>query len=173
MQVGNKKVAAISYKLSSIDKKGTKVLLENVDASQPMFFLVGVSGLPPKFEESIHGLKKGDGFDFSLNSADAFGEFHEDEIINLPIEEFLEEDGTLDKEKFRLGSLVPMVDEEGHHVRGTIIEINETKKYIKMDFNHPLAGKDLHFEGKVELVRDATNEELDHGHVHGEGGHHH
>jgi FKBP-type peptidyl-prolyl cis-trans isomerase SlyD len=66
-----------------------------------------------------------------------------------------------------------MVDEIGNEVRGRVVEVNQAKGYVKMDFNHPLAGKDLHFEGTVLSVRDATSEELEHGHVHGEGGVHH
>ena len=64
-----------------------------------------------------------------------------------------------------------MVDKEGKPLYGTVLEIGE--KEIKMDFNHPLANTDLHFKGEVLEVRDATTEELDHGHVHGEHGHQH
>lgn len=173
MQIADKKVAAISYKLSSTNGKGEKSHLETVDNKNPMFFLVGHSGLPEKFEQHLEGLKQGDVFNFHLPSADAFGELVEEEIMNLPLEDFLGEDGKLDTSVFAVGKRIPMTDEnEDQHV-GRVIEINEAKGYIKMDFNHPLAGLDLHFDGQVELVRDAKPEEMDHGHVHGEGGHHH
>jgi FKBP-type peptidyl-prolyl cis-trans isomerase SlyD len=64
-----------------------------------------------------------------------------------------------------------MTDEEGNMMRGRVVEVDN--EGILMDFNHPLAGHNLFFEGKVENVREATEEELDHGHVHGEGGHQH
>ena len=64
-----------------------------------------------------------------------------------------------------------MSDNEGNHMRGIVREINE--EMVKMDFNHPLAGYDLHFAGEILAVREATKDELDHGHVHGEGGHQH
>ncbi len=173
MQIANEKVAAISYKLSSTDASGKKSHLETVDAKNPMYFLVGHSGLPEKFEKHLEGLKTGDKFNFELASADAFGDIFEDDIINLPLKEFLDESGKLDKNTFQVGKLIPMTDENDHQVRGKIVEINEEKGYIKMDFNHPLAGQNLHFDGQVELVRDAKPEEMDHGHVHGDGGHHH
>ncbi|MFN0049061.1 MAG: peptidylprolyl isomerase [Cytophagales bacterium] len=173
MQITEKKVVAISYKLSSTDPKGEKAHLETVDSKNPMYFLAGHSGLPEKFENHLEGLKQGDSFNFELDSEDAFGDLVEEEIMNLPLEDFLNEEGKLDHEVFAVGKRVPMTDEnEDQHV-GRVLEINEAKGYIKLDFNHPLAGLDLHFDGKVELVRDAKPEEMEHGHVHGEGGHHH
>jgi FKBP-type peptidyl-prolyl cis-trans isomerase SlyD len=64
-----------------------------------------------------------------------------------------------------------MSDNEGNHLRGTILEI--TEENVKMDFNHQLAGTDLLFDVEVLDVREATSDEIDHGHVHGEHGHHH
>jgi FKBP-type peptidyl-prolyl cis-trans isomerase SlyD len=64
-----------------------------------------------------------------------------------------------------------MSNNEGEQLRGTILEI--TDEFVKMDFNHPLAGIDLHFAGEILGVREATADEIDHGHVHGEHGHHH
>ncbi len=67
--------------------------------------------------------------------------------------------------------MIPMSDNQGNHLQGTIKDIIDGN--IIMDFNHPLAGADLHFTGSVLDVRDATKEELDHGHVHGPHGHQH
>jgi len=64
-----------------------------------------------------------------------------------------------------------MHDQEGNRMQGLVVEITDT--FVKMDFNHPLAGKNLHFIGEVLEVRPASLEELSHGHVHGPGGHHH
>ena len=173
MKIELEKVVAIAYKLSYVEGNDPKKLIESVDEKEPMYFLYGNSGLPMKFEDHLEGLVKGDTFDFSLSSEDGFGEYLDEEIIDIPIEEFLEEDGKLDKTVFAIGRSIPMTDEHGHHVRGNVLEINELAGYIKMDFNHPLAGKNLHFVGKITEVRDASKEELEHGHVHGEGGHHH
>jgi FKBP-type peptidyl-prolyl cis-trans isomerase SlyD len=72
---------------------------------------------------------------------------------------------------FQVGAMIPMSDNEGNHLSGKILSI--TDENVQMDFNHPLAGTDLHFEGSILEVRAATQEELDHGHVHGEHGHQH
>jgi FKBP-type peptidyl-prolyl cis-trans isomerase SlyD len=64
-----------------------------------------------------------------------------------------------------------MTDNEGNRLQGKVLEIEDEN--IIMDFNHPLAGKNMHFKGEVVGIRDATAEEMEHGHVHGEGGHHH
>lgn len=173
MTVQENKVVAISYKLSLSTPEAPKKLAETVDEKKPMYFIVGMSGLPEAFEENLSGLKSGDSFDFSIRAAEGFGEFDENEVFNLPMEDFLDESGQLDKLVFKVGAIVPMMDEEGHQVNGRVMEINELNQYIRMDFNHPLAGQDMHFEGKIVLIRDATAEEIDHGHVHGEGGHHH
>lgn len=75
----------------------------------------------------------------------------------------------MDTEIIKVGNLVPMVDGEGNHLQGKVEQI--TDKFVKMDFNHPLAGKDLHFVGTVGTIREATSDEISHGHVHGPGGH--
>jgi FKBP-type peptidyl-prolyl cis-trans isomerase SlyD len=64
-----------------------------------------------------------------------------------------------------------MTDEEGNRMQGMVVSIGPEN--VMMDFNHPLAEKELMFAGKILTIREATTEELDHGHVHGEGGHHH
>ena len=64
-----------------------------------------------------------------------------------------------------------MSDSEGHQLRGTIMEVSDD--VVKMDFNHPLAGTDLHFEGQILEVREASEDEIAHGHVHGPDGHNH
>jgi FKBP-type peptidyl-prolyl cis-trans isomerase SlyD len=71
----------------------------------------------------------------------------------------------------KVGNVLPMTDSDGNQMRGSVQEI--TGEHVRMDFNHPLAGQDLHFAGEVLEIRDATKEELSHGHVHGPGGHHH
>lgn len=168
MKITANKVVSITYKLS-IDNK----LIESVDEKQPLLFLVGNSGLPEKFEEKMEGLAPNDAFDFVLSPAEAFGNHQEEDVLNLPIEDFLSEDGSLDIEFFQVGKLIPLTDDQGHHHRAKILEISKLNGYMKLDFNHPLAGKTLHFTGKVFEVRDASKEELEHGHAHGPGGHHH
>ena len=96
----------------------------------------------------------GDKFDFRVSAANGYGEFQLDHIVNLPIENFIGEDGKLDTETIGVGKNVPMSDAEGNRLWGKVIEVSLTN--IKMDFNHPLAGKDLMFSISINEIRDAT-----------------
>ncbi len=168
MKISDKKVVAISYKLSVNGQ-----LVETVDAAHPMLFLVGNSGLPEKFESNLVGLSAGQTFEFSLSPEEGFGTRLEEDVLNLPLEDFYSENGTLDKEFLQLGRIIPLTDDQGNHHKAIILEINEAQKFIKLDFNHPLADKTLQFVGQIESVREATQEEISHGHAHGHGGHVH
>ena len=83
----------------------------------------------------------------------------------------VDKDGNIDTNMVRPGSVLPMMDQNGHQFQGLVREA--TDEIVVMDFNHPLAGKDLNFSVTIVDVRAATAEELEHGHVHGPGGHHH
>lgn len=168
MKIAANKVVNITYNLS-IDNK----LIESVDEKQPLLFLVGNSGLPEKFEDNLEGMEKGQSFDFILTPSEAFGERQDEDVLNLPINDFLSEDGSFNTEFFEIGKYVPLTDDQGHHHRAKVLEISKVNGYMKLDFNHPLAGLTLHFIGKIADVRDASKEELEHGHAHGLGGHHH
>lgn len=168
MTIQEKMVVSLNYKLSN-HKTGEKI--EETTEEHPMVFLYGVGGLIPEFEENIRGLKVGDSFEFAITAENAYGHSSEEQIAMIPVDVFKDESGKFDTDYFKVGAVIPMSDNEGNHLRGTIKEV--TDELVKMDFNHPLAGTDLHFEGKIVEIRPATSDELDHGHVHGPGGHHH
>lgn len=172
MVIEKNKVVTLQYHLTVDDKEiGKEVTIEQTDAQHPFVFLFGSGSLLESFENNIRGMKPGDQFDFVLKSSEAYGEMQNENIVDIPLEAFLGEDGKMDEEIIKVGNTVPMVDNEGHHMQGVVEEI--TDSFVKMDFNHPLAGMDLHFKGNVQDVRDASSEEISHGHVHGPGGHHH
>ena len=125
----------------------------------------------PDFELNIEGKTSGDLFDFHIPAALAYGEHDAQHIAMIPTTIFHNEKGIFDTEMFKLGALVPMSDNEGNQLRGRIIEVDAEN--VKMDFNHPLAGTDLHFSGEIISVRAANEDEIAHGHVHGEHGHQH
>jgi FKBP-type peptidyl-prolyl cis-trans isomerase SlyD len=125
----------------------------------------------PDFELNIEGKTSGDLFDFHIPAALAYGEHDAQHIAMIPTTIFHDEKGIFDTEMFKLGALVPMSDNEGNQLRGRIIEVDDEN--VKMDFNHPLAGTALHFSGEIISVREANEDEISHGHVHGEHGHHH
>ena len=163
-------VVTITYDLSVTDENQQNVLVEQAEADAPMVFLFGHSGLPEEFEQQLTGKQPGDSFDFSLTPEQGYGDYDEQAVVQIPKGVF-EIDGQLDNEMLQPGNYLPMADNEGHHMQAKVIEVGPEQ--VTMDFNHPLAGMVMHFAGKVEAVRPATAEELEHGHVHGDGGHDH
>jgi FKBP-type peptidyl-prolyl cis-trans isomerase SlyD len=119
----------------------------------------------PKFEKNLDGLKVGDTFEFGLISEDAYGLTDENAIVDIPLNIF-EIDGKIDYKLVKLGSQIPMQDSQGNRLNGIVTEIG--KEFITMDFNHPLAGENLFFSGSVIDIREASEEELMHGHTHEE-----
>lgn len=173
MTISEKQVVSVNYHLTvpGEDNSAEEITIEKTSTEEPFVFLYGAGQLLPLFEKNLAGKKAGDKFNFRVPAEEGYGTYQLDHVVNLPIENFLGEDGKLDTEMIALGKNVPMVDNEGHRLWGKVLEIS--LQHIKMDFNHPLAGKELHFDGEVLDVREATADELDHGHVHGAGGHHH
>jgi len=165
MEIKKDKVVSITYELRK-DKENGEVV-ETVTSENPLTFIYGTGGMLPKFEEHLGGLKSGEQFKFGLNSEDAYGPVVENAIVDVPVDVF-KVDGQVDTNILQVGNMVPMMDNSGNRLNGLIQEIGDTA--VKMDFNHPMAGKDLFFAGTITEVRDATDEELSHGHVHGNGG---
>ncbi|WP_347159253.1 FKBP-type peptidyl-prolyl cis-trans isomerase [Pontibacter chitinilyticus] len=170
MKIEKNRVVTLTYELRITDENGEPNLVETANEEHPMVFIYGMSGLPEQFEDKLDGLNTGDTFDFKLEPEDGYGDFDENALVELPLNVF-EVEGTVPDDMLVEGNFIPMSDSEGNQLQGRVVAV--TGETVKMDFNHPLAGKALSFKGKVEDVREATKEELDHGHVHGAGGHHH
>ncbi len=168
MQITKNTVVSLSYVLKRDNAKGE--IIEETKAGDPLVFLYGNGQMLPKFEDHLSTLKKDDTFEFTLTSADAYGEMDQDAIIDLDKSIFVV-DGKTDDEMLAIGNVIPMRDDQGHMLQGIVVSVSNDS--VRMDFNHPMAGNTLHFTGKVIEVREATAEELSHGHAHGAGGHHH
>jgi FKBP-type peptidyl-prolyl cis-trans isomerase SlyD len=168
--ISENKVVSLTYELKILNEDGEQTLVETADTNNPMVFLFGVSGLPEKFEENLEGKQEGETFSFSLEAEEGYGEYDENALVPIPKNVF-EVDGKIDDEMLQVGNYIPMADNEGNHMQGRVTKIQGDE--VVMDFNHPLAGMKMFFDGKVISVREATPEEIAHGHVHGEGGHHH
>ncbi|WP_299249014.1 FKBP-type peptidyl-prolyl cis-trans isomerase [uncultured Cytophaga sp.] len=168
LTISENKVVRLTYELSEDNNK--EVIIEKVETDQPATFLFGVGGLLPEFEQNLFGLKEGDTFKFSIASDNAYGPNDPNALVDIPKEAFAI-DGKLQDDMLKVGSVLPMRDNEDNFLQGTIMELRDD--VVIMDFNHPLAGKDLFFKGTIVDVREATAEEISHGHVHGEGGHQH
>lgn len=170
MPIAKNNVVFISYQLAFPDEDGQPDVVEIVDEKEPMVFIHGLSGLPEAFENNLLGLNEGDTFDFSISAEDAYGNVDSNAIIQLPKSIFQAEDQNAD-DILQIGNFIPMTDDQGNRMQGLVVSIEgET---VTMDFNHPLAEKTLMFQGKILKIREATPDELAHGHVHGEGGVHH
>jgi FKBP-type peptidyl-prolyl cis-trans isomerase SlyD len=168
MQIKKNTVVSLSYVLKNDNANGE--IIEETRAGDPLVFLYGNGQMLPKFEEHLSSLRKGDAFEFTLSSEDAYGDTDEDAVIDLDKNIFMI-DGKVDEALLEIGNIIPMRDDQGNMLQGTVVSVSEDA--VRMDFNHPMAGKTLHFTGEVIEVREATAEELSHGHAHGPGGHHH
>jgi len=170
MPIAKNNVVFISYQLAFPDEDGQPDVVEIVDEKEPMVFIHGLSGLPEAFEKNLLGLNEGDIFDFSISAEDAYGNVDPNAIIQLPKSIFQAEGQSAD-DILQVGNFIPMTDDEGNRMQGLVVLIED--ETVTMDFNHPLAEKTLMFQGKILKIREATPEEIAHGHVHGEGGVHH
>jgi FKBP-type peptidyl-prolyl cis-trans isomerase SlyD len=155
MKIENNKMVSLIYELRENDSNGR--IIETLAESRPLTFMYGTGRLLPVFESNIGLLKTGDNFRFTLNSEMAYGDKREEMIINVPVGVF-ETNGKINEDICRVGNEVPMTDSDGNPLTGIINEITDT--YVRMDFNHPMAGLDLFFSGKIVEVREATEREL-------------
>ncbi len=168
MVIEANKVVMVHYTLTEGTAEGD--LVESTEGRDPLAFIYGVGMMIPDFETNLKGLKAGDKFSFGIKAANAYGEYDETAIVEVPRSMF-EMDGKIPDGLLEVGNSIPLTDQEGNRFQGTVAWVGLEK--VKLDFNHPMAGVDLFFTGHVELVRDADPAELSHGHVHGPGGHHH
>jgi FKBP-type peptidyl-prolyl cis-trans isomerase SlyD len=170
MQISNAKVVSLVYELTVTDINGEKELVETVEREEPMVFIYGMSGLPEAFETQIAGLEAEGTFEFSVPAEEGYGEYDLEAVVELP-KDLFQVEGEEVEGMLEIGNFIPMTDDRGNRLQGKILFIGDD--FVRMDFNHPLADKDMHFKGSILDVREATQSELEHGHVHGEGGVHH
>lgn len=141
----------ISYQLYSI-KDGERKLEEETSLDNPFVFISGFGTTIPGFEKNIEALQEDQEFDFTIPCAEAYGEYVAERVIKLPRPE--------DESQFDLsvGSIIPLQNEDGQRFMGQIsaVEANE----VTIDLNHPLAGSDLNFVGKVISRSEATPQEI-------------
>lgn len=156
MNITKNAFVSLSYELRT---EGTAEgpLVERTSADRPLRFVFGTGLMLPCFEKNIEGLAEGDSFSFVLKSNEAYGERNEEAVVEIPKDVFVV-DGQLREEFLQVGRTVPMVGEGGQRLDGRVLEV--TDSIVRMDFNHPLAGEELYFVGKILEVREATEDEL-------------
>ncbi len=152
MKVENNKMVAVDYKLT-VDG----AVADQSQPGAPLQFICGTGMLLPKFEEAIQGKVAGDKVAFTLEAQDGYGELNAEAVVDLPMNLF-EVEGTVPDDLLVVGNPIPMADAAGNRLIGVVKELGEGT--VKMDFNHPMAGKTLNFEVEVVMVRDVTPEDL-------------
>ena len=168
MKVDKNKVVTMTYVLRLNDEKGE--VIQKVDSKRPFVHLFGAGTLLPTFESNLKDLEAGAKFGFPLTADEAYGSPTDEAIIDLE-KSIFEIDGIFDADLVEVGKVITMQDQNGRPMDGKVLEVKDD--VVVMDFNHPLAGENLYFSGEIIEVRKASEEELSHGHVHGDGGHHH
>ena len=163
MIVQENSVVRFHYELSEVTVDGNR-FLEKSNADEAMAYLHGMGAIIAGLEKEMEGKQTGDEFELTVNPEDAYGDRDESAKQRVPIKHLFQ------KKRLKPGMVVSVNTQDGP--REVVIE-KVGKFNVDVDVNHPLAGKTLHFKIKVEEVRQATDEEIAHGHAHGPAGHHH
>jgi FKBP-type peptidyl-prolyl cis-trans isomerase SlyD len=139
-------------------------LLDKSEDQGPLQFLAGHGNIIPGLESEMRGMKIGESKDVVVQPADGYGEFDDEAFMNVPRDQFPKD------MELKEGVELTVRDDEGNARYARVDNIEGDT--VTLNFNHPLAGDELHFYVKVVSLREPSAEELEHGHVH-EGEHHH
>lgn len=160
MNIDKNKVVYFHYKLSEVGQEP----VETSDANEPAAYLHGYGNILAALEEALEGKASGDELSVTLTAEQAYGERQEGMQQRIPIKHLIT------KGKLRPGMAVKINTADGAR-DARILKVG--KFNVDIDLNHPLAGMSLTFDIRIVDVREASEEEIAHGHVHGDGGHHH
>lgn len=156
MNITKNAFVSLTYELHSDSHDGP--LVEKCDTERPLSFVFGAGRMLPAFEKGIENLTAGDDFKIELTPDEAYGPRFPEALVDVPRNIFVDPQGREREEFLKLGARVPMLNDEGQHIIGTVLSVEDD--IVKLDFNHPLAGESLFFTGKVIEVREATVDEL-------------
>lgn len=155
--------SAVSFHYTLTDDDGQQ--LDSSVGKEPLAYLHGAGNIIPGLENALTGKAVGDAMTVAVSAAEGYGEVQKELIQDVPRSSFQGID------EIEVGMQFEAQTGQGGAVPVTVTAV--TDEMITVDGNHPLAGKNLNFDVTIEAIRDATEEELEHGHVHGPGGHHH
>ncbi len=160
MKIETNKVVTIDYTL----KNAGQEIIDTTEGDEPLAYLHGMGNLVPGLEKALEGKAAGDSLQVVIPPAEGYGERDEAKVGKAPLSEFAE-----------VGEVTPgmQFEAEGPDGSDMVTVISVEGDTITLDANHPLAGETLHFDVTVRTIRDATDEELEHGHAHGPEGHGH
>ena len=152
----NNKYICVSYALYDTTE-GKSELIEQTTDDRKFTFISGMGVTLPAFEKAIVNLAQGEQFDFTLTPEEAYGEHYNERIIELDKTIFCI-NGQFDAQHIQIGAIIPLQNEDGNRFNAVVLEITDNK--VKVDLNHPLAGKTLNFKGTIAESREATAEEI-------------
>ncbi len=158
MKIGKNAVVSIDYTLT----EGGEVL-DTSKGREPLLYIHGSGNIIPGLESSLEGKSAGEHLNVTIPPADAYGELDAEKVMEITREQFA------GIPEIQVGMQFSARSDHGEQM---VTVTNVQDDVITVDGNHPLAGKTLNFDVTIVKVREATQEELDHGHVHGPGGHH-
>ena len=161
MSFEKNQVVTFHYSVTNENKE----VVDSSFSAEPLAFLAGQNQVLPKVEETLNGMLLNTKKTVTLSPQEAYGEYNEEHIQQASRGNFPADT------KLEIGMQFMADMEDGGHMPFIIKAIEGDQ--VTIDFNHPLAGQTLTFDLELIEVRDATEEELSHGHVHGPGGHHH
>ena len=156
MKISDNKHITLTYDLT-VGEDNDKELMESATEEQPLEFIFGTDSMLEAFENHLIGLEENDKFKFTLTPEEAYGDYEEERVVELP-KDIFKVNGKIDKDILVEGNTVPMMDVSGNRLMGAVMKVGDES--VTMDFNHPLAGETLHFEGKVIGIREASPEEI-------------
>lgn len=156
MKISTNKFVSVSYDLN-VGEGEERELMERATSETPLTFIFGTNSMLEAFEKNLEGLTQGDSFDFVLAPEQAYGEYDDEHVVDLP-KNIFEVDGKLDENVVFEGNTIPMMDSNGNRLQGSVVEVKDD--IVTMDFNHPLAGETLNFSGSILEVREASAEEI-------------
>lgn len=166
MKIDNKKAVQFHYTLRDESAGNVELESSKTQGGDPVAYLHGYGNIIDGLEEAMAGKQAGDTFSVSIPAEKAYGERNEGSVQRIPVKHLLVKPGT----KLKPGMVVHVQTEHGAR---QVVVIKAGQFNVDVDTNHPLAGKQLGFDIEIVDVRDASEEEIAHGHVHGVGGHHH
>jgi len=159
MKIEKDRVVSFHY---TVSEQGQEPL-ESSDGRDPLVIMIGHGNIIPGLEKAMEGHEAGDKFDVDVAATEAYGEKRDGLSQRIPKKHF---------EGQRLEPGMQVILQTNFGPRAVTIQ-KVGMSVVDVDLNHPMAGKDLHFAIEIVDVREASAEEVEHGHVHGEGGHHH
>jgi FKBP-type peptidyl-prolyl cis-trans isomerase SlyD len=153
------KYVEMVYDLYAVNHDGTETLVHQVDNDDPEKIVYGVTrGVILPLEQALAGLSVGEKFNVTVSAEEGFGPHDPEQVAHLE-KNIFEVEGKFDNEHIVAGAVIPMMTADGYRINGVVLEVSD--KEVVMDFNHPLAGKAVRFDGTVKTVREATPADIE------------